>query len=421
MRGEKETIHIGNVTLTLEEAEETLSAIRAGRIDAVVVEGAAGNEIYTFRDPSHPFRLLVEAMNEGAVLTTLDGIICYQNPWFTDLVGMDAMQVRSRSLAELVVPEQRAELASLLDRARTGPARGNVELIGNRERLVPAQLSVSRASLADVEVFCVVVTDLTEQRRQEELYRAARLEIEARDRLFSVAAHELRNPLTVLELKAQLLATLLEESRAGAPLSVENAAGIVARLRAQAARIGELVTKLLDVGSIGAGRMRLSREEIDLADVVRAVVDRSQDQIERSTSSLELALHPVRGRWDRVRLEQVVENLVSNALKYGLGCPIRVFVEGGDEVARVGVEDEGRGIPEEARDRIFRPYERMGEAEADAVPGLGIGLFVTAEIVKAHGGSIRVEGRPNRGSRFVVELPLDGPSGGKGPGRGGRS
>lgn len=411
MRGEtaeRETIQIGSVTLTLDEAQETLSAIRAGRIDAVVVEGDRGSEIYTFRDPSHPFRLLVEAMNEGAVLTTLDGIICYQNPCFTDLVGMDPGTGQGRALAELVSTDHRDELASLLERARTGAARGNVEVIANRERPVPVQLSISRAALVDVEVFCVVVTDLTQQQRQEELYRAARLEIEARDRLFSIAAHELRNPLTVLELKAQLLGTLLDESRAGAPLSVENAAGIVARIRGQAKRIRELVGKLLDVGSIGAGRLHLSREEVDLAEVVRSVVERSHEQIERSGSAVTLDLQSVRGRWDRVRLEQVVDNLVSNATKYGLGCPIRVFVESAGDVARVGVEDQGRGIPEEARDRIFRPYERI--AEAEALPGMGIGLFITAEIVKAHGGSIRVEGRPAGGSRFVVELPLEEPS-----------
>jgi PAS domain S-box-containing protein len=405
---ERGTIHIGNVTLTLDEAEETLSAIRAGRIDAVVVEGLNGNEIYTFRDPSHPFRLLVERMNEGAVLTTLDGIICYQNPCFTELLGMDTTSGESRSLAELVTPDCRGELESLLERARSGSARGNVELIGNRERPVPAQLSVSRASLVDVELFCVVVTDLTEQRRQEELYRAARLEIEARDRLFSVAAHELRNPLTVLELKAQLLATLLDESREGAALSLENATATVDRVRAQAKRIRELIGKLLDIGSIGAGRVQLAREEVDLAEVVRSVLERSSEQIERSGSPITLDLHQIRGRWDRVRLEQVVDNLVSNATKYGLGCPIRVFVEKVDGMARLGVEDQGRGIPEEARDRIFRPYERM--AEAVAHPGLGIGLFITAEIVKAHGGSIRVEARPGGGSRFVVELPLDDPS-----------
>jgi PAS domain S-box-containing protein len=403
---DKETIQIGDVTLTLDEAEETLAALRAGKIDAVVVEGVGGNEIYTFRDPSHPFRLLIEAMNEGAALTTLDGIICYHNPHFSELTGIGESPIHSPSLAELVTPERRPDLARLLERARTGrAARGNVELIGHRGRPVPVQLSVSRAFLVDVDLFCVVATDLSEQQRQEELYRAARLEIEARDRIVSVAAHELRNPLNVLELQIHVFAKRVDESRQTGQLPIEACARIVEKLRDQSRRLRDLVAKLLDVGSVGVGRMRLACERLDLAEVVRAVVERSRAPIERSGSSISLELQPVWGRWDRLRLEQVIDNLVSNAAKYGLGRPIRVFLEGGDEIARLGVEDRGRGIPLEARERIFRPYERMPEAQG--VPGLGIGLYVSAEIVKAHGGTIRVERPPGGGSLFLVELPVE--------------
>ena len=104
---EKDTIQIGQIRLGLDEVAETLSAIRAGRIDAVVVESAAGNEVYTFRDPSHPFRMLVEAMNEGALLTTFDGIICYQNPRFSELVGVEPSEMKHRTLGDLVRLEQR--------------------------------------------------------------------------------------------------------------------------------------------------------------------------------------------------------------------------------------------------------------------------------------------------------------------------
>ena len=401
---EKETIRIGNVTLTLDEAEETLAAIREGKIDAVVVEGVGGNEIYTFRDPSHPFRLLVEALGEGAVLATFDGTISYQNPCFSRMIGMDAGPSTALSLTDVVVPEHREVLAALLERARNGPAvRGNVELIGAGGRPVPVQVSVSRAILVDTGVFCIVVTDLTEQRRQEELYRTARTEIEARDRLLSVVAHELRNPLGVLEMQAHLLGSQIETTSTGVPK--ETALTMVSRLRAQGRRLGELVNTLLDVGSIGSGRLRLSREEMDLSDVVKGVVDRAAPQIAASGSAVTLELHAVRGHWDRIRIEQVVDNLLSNAIKYGAGRPVRISVSRGAFAVRLSVEDRGPGIPGEAQERIFRPFERAGDPTA--APGLGIGLFVTAEIVKAHGGTIRVQTRPSGGSRFVVELPLD--------------
>jgi signal transduction histidine kinase len=276
-------------------------------------------------------------------------------------------------------------------------------LVGDGGRPVPVQLSVSRALLADVEVFCVVVTDLTQQRRQE-VYRAARLEIEARDRLFSVAAHELRNPLSVVELLRKRLVTSLERVREGAPSAIEAAIAIANKLGKQGVRLEELVGKLLDVGSIGAGRLPLDRRELDLAELVGTVMERLRDQLDRSRSHVTLDLHPVRGHWDRIRPEQVIENLISNAAKYGLGRPIPVFVDKGRYVARLGIEDQGPGIPGEARERIFRPYERV--ADTRGMPGLGIRLYVTAEIVKAHGGTIRVQGKPDGGSLFFVELPF---------------
>jgi signal transduction histidine kinase len=165
---------------------------------------------------------------------------------------------------------------------------------------------------------------------------------------------------------------------------------------------------LLDVGSLGVGRLALAREEIDLAETVRTATELSREEIDRSGSTLELDLQPVHGHWDRVRIEQVVENLVSNAAKYGLGRPVRVFVTSSDSTARIGVEDQGRGIPVEARERIFRPYERL--PHGPDMPGLGIGLYVTVEIVKAHGGSIHIENGPSGGSVFIVELPRDPPT-----------
>src|SRR5689334_15830569 len=167
-------IRIGEVLLSLDEAQETLSAIRSGQIDAVVVESLRGHEIYAFRDPSHPYRLLIEAMGEGAVLATIEGVICYQNPRFEQLVG-NGVPLQGRSLTELVLPADRPELGALLEQARTsGGAQANVMLIGRDTRPLPVKLSLRRALLVDVAVLCVIITDLTEQRRQEELYRTAR-------------------------------------------------------------------------------------------------------------------------------------------------------------------------------------------------------------------------------------------------------
>jgi PAS domain S-box-containing protein len=396
----KTDIQIGDVALSLEEAAETLRAIRGGNVDAVVVQGSAGHEIFTFRDPSHPYRLLVEAMSEGAALVSMDGVICYHNPHLARLVEAADFSLCGRSLSELVASQDVSKLGELLLRARTATARDEIKLVGKEGGAVPVQLSVSRASLADIPVFCVIATDISEHKRQEALYRAARLEIEARDRLFAVAAHELRGPLSAIELQTHLLRAAIQKTS----LPPEKATRMVETLSRQGRELTALVSKLLDIGSIGAGRLQLALEEVDLATVVRAVAERFDDLIRRSGSTLTLDLEPVVGHWDRVRLEQVIANLVSNAVKYGGGGPIRVVAEGDEELARLAVEDQGKGISPSDQEDLFQPYQRV--ATATGIPGLGLGLYITAEIVKAHGGTIHVESELGVGSRFVVELPL---------------
>ncbi|HZS39518.1 MAG TPA: ATP-binding protein [Polyangia bacterium] len=393
----KHEIQIGELTVTLDEAAETLRALRFGQLDAVVVAGPqGGDEVFTFRDPSHPYRLLVEAMNEGAALTTTDGLVTYHNSCFGALAGAGGELLRGRTLAELVAAGDQPRVAELLARAHSRSARAEVELATG----TPVQLSVSSLSIGDLALFCVIATDLRGHLQQEELHRKARTEIEARDRRFSIAAHELRNPLATLEFQILLLRRALQST----PPALERALALTANIEKQKQQLTDLVGKLLDVGSIGGGRLSLSFEQVDLADVVRVSVERADELLHHSGSSVELELEPVYGRWDRVRLEQVVANLISNAAKYGPGAPIRVAVARRGSLALLSVEDGGKGIPLEARERIFRPYERI---DRTSTPGLGLGLYITAEIVKAHGGEIRVEGEPSRGARFVVELPVE--------------
>jgi PAS domain S-box-containing protein len=396
----KSQIQVGDIALSLDEAAETLRAIRQGSVDAVVVAGRAGHEVFTFREPSHPYRLLVEAMSEGAALVTSSGIICYHNPHFAELVEAPGVSLCGRLLSELVPPQGASKLGELLQRATTVPARDEIKLIGKEGRTVPVQLSVSPALLADIPVFCVVATDISEHKRQEALCQAARLEIEARDRLFAVAAHELRGPLGAIEMQTHLLRMTIEKT----PLPAEKAMRMVESINRQGKELSELVNKLLDIGTIGAGRLQLGSEEVDLSDAVRVVAERCADLINRSGCTLALELQPVVGHWDRVRLEQVIANLVSNAAKYGLGRPIRVVVQGDEGLARLVVEDQGGGISTSDRELLFQPYRRM--ASSRGIPGLGLGLYIASEIVKAHGGTIRVESEVGVGSRFLVELPL---------------
>lgn len=391
------TLQIDDVTISREEATETLRAIRSGRVDAIVVNGANGHGVFTFRDPDDGYRALVEAMGEGAALVSRDGIICYHNARFAELtMGPGAGSLRGQTLRGLVPSDAAVSIDAMLERAQRGPARIEVGLIQPQGGTLTVQLTGSAASVADVDMLCVVATDLSEQRAQAELHREALVGMAARDRLISIAGHELRAPMQVLVSELGVLLAQHPE------VTLDQLASI----QRLGYRLANLVASLLDVGLLDSDQIALSLEDLDLADVVRAIADRNED-LARSRSPVSLDARSLHGRWDRVRLEQVVTNLLSNAGKYGLGRPIRVVVDGDADVARLVVEDRGIGIAHDAIERLFRPFERIGSVKT--ATGLGLGLYVTAQIVKAHGGVLRVESDPGVGSRFIVELPCAGP------------
>jgi signal transduction histidine kinase len=348
--------------------------------------------------PARAYRALVEAIDDGAALITRGGILCYHNPRFAELAigprshpGAAPPDLRGLALRGLVSAEAAILIDGMLLRAQRGPARIEVSLGSPGGGTLTVQLTASMTS-ADVDVLCVVATDLTEQRAQAERHREALAGMEARERLIAIAGHELRAPVQVL---AAEIGVLLAQYPAA---TVEQLASI----HRQGMRLADLVRTLLDIRLLGSDHLELSIEELDLADVVRTVIARSEDLV-RSGSPVALEARSMRGRWDRLRLEQIVGNLVSNAAKYGLGRPIRVAIDGDDSVARFVVEDRGIGIAHEAIERLFRPFERIGSVET--APGLGLGLYITAQIVRAHRGVVRVESEPDVGSKFVVELP----------------
>jgi PAS domain S-box-containing protein len=238
------------------------------------------------------------------------------------------------------------------------------------------------------------------------LYARAQQAVRIRDEFFSIASHELRTPLSALELQAQSIRMQL-----GRP-SVD-----LARVRAkievaerQLGRLSRLITEMLDVSRIEAGRLELDREAVELGELIHEVAARLGENAERAHCEVELRVpEPVIGSWDRSRLDQVVTNLLHNAIKYGEGKPVRVSLEADGEVATLTVEDHGIGIPAADQRRIFERFERA--VSSRHYGGMGVGLFIVDQILKAHDGRIEVESEPGRGATFVVRLPrAAGPS-----------
>jgi PAS domain S-box-containing protein len=246
-------------------------------------------------------------------------------------------------------------------------------------------------------------TDIDDQKRAEEALQAA---VRHRDDFLSVASHELRTPLTSLKLEVANLTRMAE--RNGENIASAKVVGKAAKIESQADRLQRLINELLDVSRISSGRLELEIEEVDLAQVVLDVASRFQDEATRlGCTMLVTAPDPVVGQWDRSRLEQVVTNLISNALKYGDCKPVEVTAGISDGKARLAVRDHGVGIPEGDQDRIFGRFERA--ASVRNFGGIGLGLWIVKQIVDALGGSVRVESRVGRGSTFTVELGTSPP------------
>jgi signal transduction histidine kinase len=218
-----------------------------------------------------------------------------------------------------------------------------------------------------------------------------------------VASHELKTPLTPLSLKLQSLAK--EAERQPDSDFVRKVRQSVDTGRAQVRRLGALIGDMLDVSRIQSGRMTLEREEVDLSGLLRDVAGRFEEQAARVRSELRVhAPRPVVGHWDRTRLEQVVTNLVDNALKYGPGKPVELRVQAHEDRAVLRVTDQGIGIEAANLARIFNRFERA--VSERNYGGLGLGLYISREIVEALGGTIRVESEPSVRTTFTVELPF---------------
>ena len=335
--------------------------------------------------------------------------ILYVNHGATILLGYAKQELLRMAPADFMAEHDdvgfRQVLAPLLDGSQ---AHILLETKFRRKHApdVPIDVSVQLIRLGSDRIVSIA-RDITERKRtqieRELLYREAVDGIRARDEFLSVASHELRTPLSALQLQIQMLLKAPRRS----PQVVLSPEQITAKLEMasrQIERLSRLVGEVMDVSRITAGRLRLELEEIDLCAVVREVVGRLGEEASKTHSNIEIsASTPVIGMWDRIRVEQIATNLLTNAFKFGGGKPIEITVEERGPTGRLVVVDHGIGIAPEDVERIFQRYEQA--ISSRAFGGLGLGLYIARQIIEAHGGTIRVESQPGLGSTFTVDLP----------------
>lgn len=242
-------------------------------------------------------------------------------------------------------------------------------------------------------------TDFDEKKR---MLDAAREAVHARDEFLSVASHELRTPLMTLQLRLDTIEEDLRDLLSN-DMAMKRKVGSAIR---QGKRLMSLVESLIDVSRIARGQLTLQKERFDLAEATAEVVEQFTESVKAAGCTVDIRVEtPVHGEWDRVRVEQMLQNLLTNAIKYAPRTPIEVVVRADGRTATLIVRDRGMGINPEDLDRIFGRFERA--VSTRHYGGLGLGLFITREIAHAHGGAVHVTSEPGAGSTFTVELPLD--------------
>lgn len=272
-----------------------------------------------------------------------------------------------------------------------------VSFIGSSVRSARIQLEAARRE-AEEAVESLLASEGARAALVVELREALR----SRDEFLSIASHELKTPLTSLELQVESLERALarDSSKVGSPEKVGQNLAVIER---QVVRMTELINYLLDVSVILSGRMKMQAERVELGTLVTDVVERLREPL--ATAKCEVRMDTKEqafGLWDPVHLEAVIMNLLFNAMKFGRGNPISITVRNVLGRAELSVRDEGIGIAPSDHARIFERFER---AVPEQYGGMGVGLWIVRRTVEALGGSVRVESELGKGATFTVSLP----------------
>jgi len=500
-RGTKELQQeIAALRQRLDDAEETLRAITSGEVDALVVNTPGGEQVFTLQGADTVYRTAVNNINEGVITVSPEGTILYANHYFAGMIGAGLSKVIGASIFDFVAPENRDLLAAFLAR---DSGRGELSLRCRDGTQVPVYAATRKLELDDLAAVCVVFTDLTQQKRNEEIIRTGQLvqsilaqspnmvivcdgagivtfasdvarrmsgeyvvgqpvdralakisisgkplqfsdiqggiksnktticssedgenkyfllrrgmfgpeedvqgyvitltDITAlkqaeqlKDEFIGLVSHELRTPLTAV---MGGIGVALNEG-----LESEDVKLMLRDALEGARSLNQIISNLLELSRYQSDRLSLEKDSIDVKAVVRTVAGSARSDSHRLV--LEIAEGLPRVRADKMRLELILKNLLSNAMKYSPpDTEVRLGVRSQPGHVVISVSDQGIGIPDDEQASLFTPFGRLDGAR----PGLGLGLLVCRRLVEAHGGQIWVESTRGKGSTFSFTLPL---------------
>jgi len=384
-----DAMEIEELRQRLLEAEGNLHAIYSGEIDALLLADEAGERrVFTLKSADAPYRALVERMQEGAATLTTGGEIVYCNQRFADLVKRPLEQVFGASIGTFLPTAEGEILRAMLEH---GSGRYMTRVVLDGREGTEVQVTLSSIVLDDVEHRTLIMSDISS------LARAQR-ENRSKDEFLAMLAHELRNPLGAIQGAVHALGIIGHTD----PMALR-ATGIIKR---QVLHMARLVDDLLDVGRAVTGKIVLKRSLVNLAECVKSSVSTIASG-NLNHGRIDLASVPVWVHGDTVRLEQIVGNLLSNALKFSQGeraVSVSVSAEVDDAVVRI--TDQGVGIPAQMLPKIFDLFVQAHHTIDRSRGGLGIGLTLVKRLTELHGGTIQAASDGDAcGATFTVRLP----------------
>jgi PAS domain S-box-containing protein len=359
------------------------------------------------QDNHRRLQSVIQTMPEAVMVARPpNGVIVTFNAAAQRMFGLQThpSQLMTRRVDQLPIrsePPEAVPTMPMIQSMTDGITVTGTELVvrGPGGQMIPVVASAAplRNDDGDVDAVVGVFQDVAPLKEAERL----------RDEFISVVSHELRSPLTPIRGFAQIIGRDLEKEGGH-----DQHVAWLNTLQQHTDRLTRLVDDLLDVSRMRAGRLRVLREEVDVVELCRSLVESKRASQTTHKVVLDTELTSLVARMDGDRVHQIIDNLVSNAIKYTDGGTITVGLDDVKEAGdiRITVSDEGRGIPPRERESLFTAFYRARSANESAVPGLGLGLYIVRELVRAHDGSIAIDEAPGGGARFIVELPRRAPA-----------
>lgn len=402
----------------LDEANDIIHAIRTGQIDALVVQGKEGNELYTLKTADHTYRVFIETMNEGAVTLSPDGLIVYCNSMFATMVGLPLSTVMGLSFSELVSPQSSSVYLDLF--RSESPEDNKIELLINGATgQIPCQISVTALELDDGISLSMILTDLTIQKENQRLLEQnnrelaesnAALEISNHDLLqfASIASHDLQEPLRKIQIFAGML-----KNRHNGELPTDSLYQLE-KIIDSSNRMKRTIVDILTYSRLSTNDDRFVLT--DMNDIVADVLS-DFDLIMSDKQAVIRVENLPTIEVNRGQMRQVFQNLISNALKFSragirprltIGGNVGTALESGQNrplpFCYLTVSDNGIGFDEQYADKVFSLFQRLNSK--DAYEGSGIGLAIAKRIIDRHNGTINARSKEGIGSTFIIKLPV---------------